>query len=193
VAIKLKIPTGRQAGRTGWSFHDPVLQAALVVFLVLGTIGGGFFTYYYVKFGRMIDQRFKGPVFGNSARIYAISRPVQLGEKIEPKEIAVQLRRAGYSDSDAKSPMGSYHLFEGGIEIKPGPDSYHSPESAIIRVRGGKVESITSKSGDLSAYELEPQMITSLFDAGQPLFSARRCQLHASGRSDLGGRDPRAP
>ena len=167
MAIKLKIPTGRQAGRTGWFTRDPLLQAALVIFLVLATTGGVFLTYYYVKFGRMIDQRFKGPVFGNSARIYAISRPVQLGEKIEPKEIAVQLRRAGYSDSDGKSPMGSYRLFEGGIEIKPGPDSYHSPESAIIRVQGGKVQSITSKSGDLSAYELEPQMITSLFDAGQ--------------------------
>jgi penicillin-binding protein 1B len=169
VAIKLKIPTGKQNGKPGWAWlsRDPLIRAALVIFLVLGTTGGIFFTYYYVKFGRMIDQRFKGPVFGNSARIYAIAHPVQVGEKIEPKEIAVQLRRAGYSDNDSKSPMGSYRLFEGGIEIKPGPDSYHSPESAMIRVRNGKVESITSKSGDLAAYELEPQMITSLFDAGQ--------------------------
>ena len=146
LAIKLKIPTGKQAGNAGlqWFSRDPLLQAALVIFLVLATTGGAFFTYYYVKFGRMIDQRFKGPVFGNSARIYAISRPVQVGEKIEPKEIAVQLSRAGYSGSDGKSAMGSYRLFEGGIEIKPGPDSYHSPESAIIRMRGGKVESITS-------------------------------------------------
>jgi penicillin-binding protein 1B len=167
VAIKLKIPTGKQTGKTGWLTRDPLLRAALVVFLILATAGGTFLTYYYVKFGRMIDQRFKGPVFGNSARIYAIAHPVQVGEKIEAKEIATQLRRAGYSEQDSKSPMGSFRLFEGGIEIKPGPDSYHSPESAVIRVRGGKVESITSKAGDLAAYELEPQMITSLFDAGQ--------------------------
>ena len=167
MAIRLKIPTGKQTGKPGrgWSFQDPLLRAALVVFLVLATVGGVFFTYYYVKFGRMIDQRFKGPVFGSSARIYAIARPVQVGEKIEAKEIAVQLRRAGY-DQNGKSPMGSYRLFDGGIEIKPGSDSYHSPESAIIRIQGGKIESITSKSGDLAAYELEPQMITSLFDAG---------------------------
>ena len=167
MAIRLKIPTSRQTGKPGrgWSFQDPLLRAALVVFLVLATVGGGFFTYYYVKFGRMIDQRFKGPVFGNSARIYAVARPVQVGEKIEAKDIALQLRRAGY-DQGGKSPMGSYRLFEGGVEIKPGSDSYHSPESAIIRIQGGKVESITSKSGDLAAYELEPQMITSLFDAG---------------------------
>ncbi len=170
MAIKLKIPTGRKPGQTGKGAfsRDPILQAALVVFLVFSTATGVFFTYYYVKFGRMIDQRFKGPVFGNSARIYAVPHAVQVGEKIEPKEIAAELRHAGYTDQgEGKSPMGSYRLVEGGIEIKPGTDSYHSQEPAIIRVRGGKVENIVSQGGQLAAYELEPQMITSLFDAEQ--------------------------
>ena len=170
MAIKLKIPTSRKTGKSGTGpfSRDPLLRAALVVFLVLATTTGGAFTYYYVKFGRMIDQRFKGPVFGNSARIYAIAHAVRVGEKIEPKAMAAQLRHAGYSDSGAgRSPMGSYRLLESGIEIKPGPDSYHSQESALIHIRGGKVDSISSQSGDLAAYELEPQMITSLFDAEQ--------------------------
>jgi penicillin-binding protein 1B len=168
VAIKLKIPTIRKPGTSSRGLaRDPVLKAALIVFLALATASGGFFTYYYVKFGRMIDQRFKGQVFANSARIYATPRAVQVGEKIEAKEIAAQLRHAGYSEGDSRSPMGSYRLLAGGIEIKPGPDSYHSPESAVIRIRGGKVESIGGQSGDLAAYELEPQMITSLFDAGE--------------------------
>ena len=170
MAIKLKIPTGSKTGKAGsWPFpRDPVLKAALIIFLVLATTTGGIFTYYYVTFGRMIEQRFKGPVFGNSARIYAVPHAVQVGEKIEPREIAAELRHAGYSDqTGGQSTMGSYRLLEGGIEIKPGPDSYHSQESAVIRVRGGKVDSISSQSGDLAAYELEPQMITSLFDAEQ--------------------------
>ena len=170
MAIRLKIPTSTKPGQAGKTLfsRDPVLRVALAVFLVLATASGGVFAYYYVTFGRMIDQRFKGPVFGNSARIYAIPHALQVGEKIEIREIAAQLRRAGYSDQgDGRSPMGSFRLFEGGIEIKPGPDSYHSQESAVVRFRGGKVDSIRSKSGDLAAYELEPQMISSLFDAGQ--------------------------
>ena len=170
MAIRLKIPTSTKPGQAGKTLfsRDPVLRVALAVFLVLATASGGVFAYYYVTFGRMIDQRFKGPVFGNSARIYAIPHALQVGEKIEIKEIAAQLRRAGYSDQgDGRSPMGSFRLFEGGIEIKPGPDSYHSQESAVVRFRGGRVDSISSKSGDLAAYELEPQMISSLFDAGQ--------------------------
>ncbi|PYX02839.1 MAG: penicillin-binding protein, partial [Acidobacteria bacterium] len=90
-----------------------------------------------------------------------------MGEKIDAREIAVRLRRAAYAEKDGQSFMGSYRLLNNGIEIKPGPDSYHSPEPATIRVRSGKVESIAGQSGELSAYELEPQMITALFDAEQ--------------------------
>src|SRR6202035_4235610 len=46
--------------------------------------------------------------------------------------------------------------------------SYHSPEPATISVASGAVSAITSRSsGELAAYELEPQMLTSLFDAEQ--------------------------
>jgi penicillin-binding protein 1B len=165
VAIKLKIPKSKKAAR--FLGRDPVLRAGLLVFLLLATTSAAVFTYYYVKFDRIIDQRFKGPVFSNSAKIYAIPRAVRVGEKIEPKQIAAELRHAGYSDKDGQSLMGSYRLLTGGIEINPGPDSYHSPEPATIRIRAGNVEAISGKTGDLEAYELEPQMITSLFDAEQ--------------------------
>ena len=51
----------------------------------------------------------------------------------------------------------------------PGPESYHSPEPATHHGCGRKsFAGITSRSaGDLAAYELEPQLVTSLFDAGQ--------------------------
>src|SRR6202035_3916811 len=55
----------------------------------------------------------------------------------------------------------------GGIEITPGPESYHSPEAALIAIHNGAVERITSQGNDLSAYELEPQLVTALFDSEQ--------------------------
>ncbi|OLE57520.1 MAG: penicillin-binding protein [Chloroflexi bacterium 13_1_20CM_2_59_7] len=165
MAIKLKLPKINMT-RKGLA-RDPVVRIALTVFVVLATVAGGIFTYYYVHYDRIIDQRFKGPVFSNSAKIYAIPRAVRVGQRIDSKEIAAQLRRAGYSDKDGQSVMGSYRLLRDGIEINPGPDSYHSPEPASIHIQGGQVGSITGKSGDLAAYELEPQMITALFDAEQ--------------------------
>ena len=169
VPIKLKIPKRHRSAPRGrrYFLHDPIFRAALLVFVVLAITAGAAFTYYYIKFDRIVDQKFKGSVFSNSAKIYAIPQAVRVGEKIDLKEIAAQLRRAGYSEKDAQSGMGSFRLADHSIEIKPGPDSYHSPESATIKLRSGQVESITGQSGDLAAYELEPQMITSLFDAEQ--------------------------
>jgi penicillin-binding protein 1B len=168
VAIKIKIPKGN-AGRQGLSgrFRDPVLRAALVVFLIVAVSFTVFFSYFYIKYDRIIERRFRTPVFGNSAKIYAIPQTVRDGEKIGAKEIAAQLRRAGYSEKDEQSPLGSFRVMNDGIEITPGVESYHSPEPARIKIADGQVESITSKGNELSAYELEPQLVTALFDAEQ--------------------------
>jgi len=167
VAIKIRIPNSTTGTTKGFLPRDPVIRAALVVFVTVAVVFTSMFSYYYLKYDHIIDQKFKGQVFSNSAKIYAIPETVQVGEKIDAREIAVRLRRAAYAEKDGQSFMGSYRLLNNGIEIKPGPDSYHSPEPATIRVRSGKVESIAGQSGELSAYELEPQMITALFDAEQ--------------------------
>jgi len=168
VAIKIKIPkTGK--GSKGWRGlpRDPVIRAALIVFLVAAVAVGAFFCYFYVKYDRIIAQRFRTSVFTNSAKIYAIPRTIHDGDKADAKEIAAALRRAGYSDKDGQSQFGSFRLITGGIEITPGPESYHSPEEALITIHEGQVEKITSKGNELSAYELEPQLVTALFDAEQ--------------------------
>ena len=169
MTIRLKIPKKKKGAKAGKGVvsRDPVIRAALAVFIMLSLCVCGFFSYFYIKYGRIIDQRFKGPVFSSSASIYAIPRAVRVGEKVDLHEIAAQLRRAGYAENDGPSPMGSYRALSGGIEIKPGPQSYHSPEPATIRVQDGQVSSITGKTGELEAYELEPRMITALFDAEQ--------------------------
>jgi penicillin-binding protein 1B len=169
VAIKIKIPkstTSKGPGKWGIS-RDPIVRAAVLVFVILAASLGGAFTYFYVKYDRIIDQKFKGTIFSNSAKIYAIPETVQVGEKIDADDIATKLRTAGYSAKEGQSRLGNFRMLTGGIEIKPGPDSYHSPEPATIRISKGKVEKITAKAGELSAYELEPQMITALFDAEQ--------------------------
>jgi len=166
VAIKIKIPkSGGKGGRGLW--RDPVVRAALVVFLVVSVSLGGSFCYFYIKYDRIIQQRFRSPVFSNSAKIYALPRTLRDGDKADAKEIAGLLRRAGYSDKDGQSELGSFRLVTGGIEITPGPESYHSPEPARIQIEDGKVDRITSRGNELSAYELEPQLVTALFDYEQ--------------------------
>ncbi len=169
MAIKIKIPkSGEKGGKKKRGLpRDPVIRAALVIFLVAAVGLGGFFCYFYIKYDRIIEQRFRSPVFSNSAKIYALPRTVHNGDKINAKEIAASLTRAGYSEKEGQSPLGSFHMVSDGIEVMPGPESYHSPEPAHIAIQSGQVERITSKGNDLSAYELEPQLVTALFDSGQ--------------------------
>jgi penicillin-binding protein 1B len=147
--------------------RDPLLRAALLAFLILAASFTCVFSYYYIKYDRIIERRFRTPVFGNSAKIYALPETVRLGEKIDAHEIAADLRRAGYSEKDGESQLGSFRLVNDGIEITPGPQSYHSPEPAHISVEDGQIDRIASRGSELSAYELEPQLVTGLFDAEQ--------------------------
>ncbi|MBV9183068.1 MAG: transglycosylase domain-containing protein, partial [Acidobacteria bacterium] len=168
MAIKLRIPHTRSAlGRRRGS-RDPILRFALASFLTLAIAFVVLFSYFYIKYDRIIDRRFNGPVFASAAKIYAAPTLASVGEKADLKEIAAQLRHAGYSEKSGESSMGSYHIRSGSIEISPGPASYHSPEAATIRIHDGRIASINSNSGgQLDAYELEPEMITSLFEGDQ--------------------------
>jgi penicillin-binding protein 1B len=168
VTIKIRIPKSGEAGKGIRGLpRDPVLRAALVAFLILAVSFTVLFSYYYIKYDRIIEKRFRSPVFANAAKIYALPKTVRAGEQIEVKEIAKELRRAGYSEEEGQSTLGTFRLSKDGIEITPGPESYHSPEPALISILDGQVAQISSKGNDLSAYELEPQLVTALFDAGQ--------------------------
>ncbi|HEY4931299.1 MAG TPA: transglycosylase domain-containing protein [Terriglobales bacterium] len=137
-------------------------------FLVAGILFMAGFAYFYVKYEGIVDRRMAGPLFNNSAKIYARPRTIDVGNSFGAQQIADYLRRAGYSeqDKDSDSPIGRFRLSSGSIEVMPGEESFHAPENATIHFAGGKVASIMAngRAGQsLTAYELEPQMITSLF------------------------------
>ena len=122
MAIKLKIPgagRGKRGGK-GLMSRDPIVRAALLAFLTLSLVVVGFFSYWYVKYDRIIEQRFRDPVFTNSAKIYAGPRVMRVGTSFTIREIASELRHAGYSEKDGDSRLGSYHVKSGSIEVVPG-------------------------------------------------------------------------
>ncbi len=158
--IKFRMPG---AGRRGWS--PVLLRVALLVVaagcVVLLSVCG----YFYVKYGRIVDQRLQQPVFANTAKIFAEPREVRPGQKLSIQILSNELRQAGYStDGAAKaSPMGTFQEGTGSISVMPGPQSYHAQDGATIHVADGVVEGITDDHGQaLASYELEPLLITGL-------------------------------
>jgi penicillin-binding protein 1B len=137
-------------------------------FLVAGILFMAGFAFFYVKYEGIVDRRMAGPLFNNSAKIYARPRTIDVGNSFTAQEIADYLRHAGYSEQgkDSDSPIGRFRLSSGRIDVMPGEESSHAPENVTIHFAGGKVASIAAEGRgeqSLTAYELEPQMITSLF------------------------------
>ena len=150
-----------------FSFRDPLVKLFVAAFLIAGIVFMGVFAYFYVKYERVVDRRMAGGIFSNAAKIYARPHTISVGEKMDQAELAVELRRAGYSE-DGDSAIGHYHLGPDGLHVMPGPQSFHGADSAaVIRFDRGKVSSISAAGGnhqEIAAYELEPQLVTALFE-----------------------------
>jgi len=132
---------------------------AMVVFAV--------FAYFYVSYRHVVDERLSQPIFANTAKIYAAPREVRPGQKLSVRLIADELHQAGYSTDGASqiSQLGAYSMSAHSITVRPGPQSYHSQDSATISVDSGFVVSISDDHGQpLASYELEPLLITGLSD-----------------------------
>ena len=147
-------------------------KKGLVAACLLAVLGfAGIFVYYYVRFSRLIDARLSGDIFNNASLVFAAPTPVSVGQAITPEEVATRLRRAFYAESSGTSSVGAYKLARDRIEITPGPISFFQGEvikegPAILTFRDGRIASITSPDGstNLESYDLEPEVITTLFD-----------------------------
>ena len=86
MAIKLKIPKGKNGGKGKFGLlpRDPVVRAAVLAFAIVAVCIVGFFSYFYIKYDRIIEKRFSTPVFSNSAKIYAGPQVVKVGQKTTP-------------------------------------------------------------------------------------------------------------
>ena len=140
------------------------LRLVLVLVLILAVLGGLTFLVEYHQYQGLVDQRLaQGPLFSSTAQIYAAAQEVRPGQRLSAESIAAGLRKAGYSAGGQSSPMGSYQLSAEAISIKPGAQSYLATDGATISTPGDTVGSITADNGAaLSAYKLEPQLITAL-------------------------------
>ncbi len=123
------------------------------------------FTYYYVKYSRLIEAKLAAGPFANTSMLFAAPRTVDVGDIADPQEIATDLRRSGYTESP-NNRMGYFTLKPDEIDVYPGPDSYFKRDEGVIKFAGRKVTQIISLADntDRTEYTLEPELISNLFD-----------------------------
>ncbi len=166
--MALRIRFARTA--SGRSFKSRILIFSLCACAAAALVGACVFAYLYVEYTGIVDVRLKQPLFAETAKIYAAPREVRPGQKLSVQLIASELREAGYTPDGAAqlSQMGTFSQGAQQITVRPGPQSYHAPDSATIHVSGGEVSTITDNRGQpLTSYELEPLLITGLSAGAQ--------------------------
>ena len=144
------------------------VRIAAGVLLLLCLIALITFSVFYSKYERIVDDRIRRPIFNEPAQIFAAADRVSIGDERTMSGIIAELRSAGYvsGSESATSSVGVYSQHGPKIQIKPGPNSYHPGQEATLRVADETIDSITGSKGEsLSFYDLEPQLVTGLFDA----------------------------
>jgi penicillin-binding protein 1B len=165
---KIRVPR-KNAGLVRFLLH-PVGKTLLVLLLVLFTVSVGVFAHFYNVYSKMIDDRLRGGPYNTTARIFAAPASVAVGDATTPSDIATALRRAGYSEN-RNNTTGYYSVQADSIDIFPGADSYFDQEPATVKFTGRtpadmKIRRIVSlrDNSDRPLYELEPQLVTNLYD-----------------------------
>ncbi|MDX2178926.1 MAG: PBP1A family penicillin-binding protein [Bryobacteraceae bacterium] len=148
-----------QAWRTPWAKWSLIAGGGLIA------IAFGVTLFYYLKYARLIEEKLTAGPFAKTSKLYAAPKTVRVGDNVTNEDIAAELRRAGYRETEG-GLIGWYRLRPDGIEVFPGPDSYFRQDPFLIKTAESKVSQIVSlrDGGRRTLYQLEPELVTNLFD-----------------------------
>jgi penicillin-binding protein 1B len=155
-------------GRGFWGARFGLILLGIAIFLFLIATGIG--TYYWISFGRMIDLRLSGHIQQTTARIYAAPMRIYTGEALTLADMANHLQRAGYSELDVLGTPGRYIPHGNEIEIRPSSDSFFGAKNRLaVDFTGTEIQKIRSldNGAALDSAEVEPELLTSLFDSSR--------------------------
>lgn len=159
--VKLKIAHNARFARFMMRPFGKVILASLVMVVTLGIFC---FTYFYVKYSRLIDQTLRAGPYANTSKIFAAPKVVAIGDPMTAAELIWELRRSGYGESRG-NPVGWFNVRKDAVEIFPGPEAYDQ-EAGVIKFAGPRISQIISLQDNTqrAQFQLEPQLITNLYD-----------------------------
>ena len=155
-------------GRGDWASRFGLILAGVGILLLLVALSTG--VYYWISYGRMIDERLSGHVQQTTARIYAAPMRISTGEALTVSEMANHLQRAGYSELDVSGTPGRYVLHGNEIEIRPSNESIFGPKNRlVVDFTSTKIQKIRSMDSGaaVDSAAVEPELLTALFDSSR--------------------------
>jgi len=160
--LRIRIRKGFFTSALGLTFLGIVFAGFLTA--------GGIFTYYYIKFSRMIDARLSGKIFQNTTQIFSAPEYISIGQAWGPQDLAAYLTRVGYRPEMDENALGEYTVQGDTVDIQPSKLSYFGGSNALaVKFSGNAIRSIRPLAGgaELSTAQIEPELITNLFDSAR--------------------------
>jgi penicillin-binding protein 1B len=152
-------------------FFTSILGLTILgIVLVCVLTAAGLFTYYYIKYSKMIDARLSGRVLQNTTQIFSAPLRIADGQAWSAEELTAYLQRVGYRPESDASELGQYTLQGGTVDIRPSKLSYFAGGNALsVQFSGKTIRAIRPLAGgaDLGMADIEPELITNLFDSAR--------------------------
>ncbi len=130
----------------------------------------GVFTFYYVKFSRMIDARLSGHILQNTTQIFSSPGRISDGQAWSADDLVIYLQRSGYRPEADENALGEFTVDGNVVDIKPSKLSYFEGSNALaVQFNGKVIRAIRPLAGgpDMGVAEIEPELITNLFDSAR--------------------------
>ena len=89
------------------------------------------FTFFYVKYSRMIDLRLSGHVLQNTTQIFSAPEHISDGQAWGPDDLVTYLQRVGYRPEADDSSLGEYVLDGNTLTVRPSKLSYFNGGNAL--------------------------------------------------------------
>jgi penicillin-binding protein 1B len=152
-------------------FWTSVWGLGLLAFVGLCVlVSASVFTVFYVKYSRMIDTRLSGPILQNTTQIFSAPAQISTGEAWGVEDLVTYLQRSGYRPEADENALGEYNIDGNVVDVKPSKLSYFGGTNDLaVQFSGRSIKSIRPLAGgpDMGTAEIEPELITNLFDSAR--------------------------
>src|SRR5437773_12013705 len=111
-------------------FTSTIGLAILGAVAAVLVIGAGVFTYYYIKYSRMIDARLSGHVLQNSTQIFSAPEHISAGQAWGREDLAGYGTRVGYRPVLDEKAIGQFTVRENTVDVRPSKVCYVGGNSA---------------------------------------------------------------
>ncbi|HYL63414.1 MAG TPA: PBP1A family penicillin-binding protein [Candidatus Methylomirabilis sp.] len=153
------------------SFFTSKLGLTILGIVFAGFLtAGGIFTYYWVKYSRMIDARLSGNVLQPTTQIYSAPETISTGQAWGADDLTGYLTRIGYRPEADENALGQFTVRGSAVDIRPSKLSYFAGANALaVQFAGKTIRSIRPLAGGASmdSAQIEPELISNLFDSAR--------------------------